>query len=527
MNETLERRVEERTAALAASEALVTTFFQHSPECHAVLVEDGDGFRFQEINPATLLLYGKTRAEVIGRRTDEVLGPESGAEVDRNIKRSLRRGGAYRYERLHQGRVVEAIATPVPSREGEPRRVVVSARDVSERRRLEEQLRQSQKMEALGQLTGGVAHDFNNLLTLVLGGLDTIDRQLVVLPESAPRARIERAKDMALQGVQRARALTARLLAFARRQALAPQPVDPNALVAGISDLLQRTLGEPITLRTILADRVWNAFVDPNQLENALINLALNARDAMPRGGSLVIETGNRTFDEADVATFAERVEPGDYLSIAVMDTGAGMDADTQARAFDPFFTTKEVGKGTGLGLSQVYGFCRQSGGYAQIESTPGHGATVRMFLPRQSGPSAEHAAPSDAPFAGAGGRESILLVEDDDGVRAFASEALRDLGYRVAEASSGKAALSILDSAHDLNLMLTDVVMPGEYNGRELADEALRRRPGLKVLYMTGYSRDAITWRGRLEPGIHLLAKPFSQEELAAKVRKRLDATH
>ncbi len=525
INETLERRVEERTAALTASEALVTTFFQHSPECHAVLVAEGDGFRFQEINPATLQLYGKTRAEVIGRLTEDVLTPDSAAEVNGNIRACLRKGGPYRYERIQEGRTVEAVATPVPSRDGERRRVVVSARDVTERRRLEEQLRQALKMEALGQLTGGVAHDFNNLLTLVLGGLDTIDRQLVLLPEVPPRARIERAKDMALQGVQRARALTTRLLAFARRQALAPQPVDPNALVAGISDLLQRTLGEQIALRTILADHVWNAFVDPNQLENALINLALNARDAMPRGGSLVIETANRTLDAADVASFAEQVEAGEYLSIAVMDTGAGMDPETRARAFDPFFTTKDVGKGTGFGLSQVYGFCRQSGGYAEIESSPGRGATVRMFLPRQSAPFAELAEPSEASFAGAGGRESILLVEDDDGVRAFASETLRDLGYRVAEASSGKAALSILDNAHDLNLLLTDVVMPGGYNGRELADEAVRRRPGLKVLYMTGYSRDAINWRGRLEPGIHLLAKPFSHEELAAKVRKRLDA--
>jgi PAS domain S-box-containing protein len=525
INETLERRVEERTAALAASEALVTTFFQHSPECCVVLVEDGDGFRFQEINPAALALYGKTRNEVVGCLTDDALGPESAAELNGHIRACLRKGGAYRYERIQEGRTIEAVATPVPSREGELRRVVVSARDVTERRRLGEQLRQAQKMEALGQLTGGVAHDFNNLLTLVLGGLDTIDRQLALLPEVPPRARIERAKDMALQGVQRARALTARLLAFARRQTLAPQPVDPNALVAGISDLLQRTLGEQIALRTILADHVWNAFVDPNQLENALINLALNARDAMPRGGSLVIETANRTLDAADVATFAEQVESGEYLSIAVMDTGAGMDAETQARAFDPFFTTKDVGKGTGLGLSQVYGFCRQSGGYAEIESSQGRGATVRMFLPRQSAPLAELAEPSEAPFVGAGGRESILLVEDDDGVRAFAGETLRDLGYRVAEASNGKTALSILDNAHDLNLLLTDVVMPGGYNGRELADEAVRRRPGLKVLYMTGYSRDAITWRGRLEPGIHLIAKPFSHEELAAKVRKRLDA--
>ncbi|MGO9423157.1 PAS domain S-box protein [Roseiarcus sp.] len=525
INETLERRVGERTAELAASEALVRTFFQHSAECHAVLVEEDNGFRFQEINPALVQLYGLPRDAVVGRLATEALGPDSGAEVDRHLRACVAEGGTYRYERLHAGRVVEAVATAVPSGDGKPRRVVVSARDVTERRRLEEQLRQAQKMEALGQLTGGVAHDFNNMLTVVLGGLDAIDRQVAQMPDIPAKARIQRSADMSLQGVQRARALTSRLLAFSRRQALAPLRVDPNALVGGLSDLLQRTLGERIVLKTLLADGVWSAFVDPNQLENALINLALNARDAMPRGGSLVIQTANRTLGEADVAALPERIEPGDYVAIAVMDTGAGMDAPTLARAFDPFFTTKEVGKGTGLGLSQVYGFCRQSGGHAQIESEPGHGTTVRMFLPRQTALSGGATERAQVQFTGAGGRESILLVEDDDGVRAYTTEALRELGYRVAEAPNGKAALAILDDAPSVDLMLTDVVMPGEYNGRELAEEAVRRRPGLRVLYMTGYSRDALSRNGRLNPGVHLLSKPFSLEELAAKVRSRLDA--
>ncbi len=525
INETLERRVQERTAELAASEALVKTFFQHSPECHAVLVEDDGSFRFQEINPAMLDFLGMTRDDVIGRRTEEVLGPEKSGEFNRHLEACLRDGGPYRYERTHHGKILEAAATAAPSRDGKAQRVVVSARDVSERRRLEEQLRQAQKMEALGQLTGGVAHDFNNMLTLILGGLDTIDRQLVQLPAAPTKARIERAKDMALQGVQRARALTGRLLAFSRRQPLAPQAVDVNALVGGISDLLQRTLGEPIALKTILASGIWNAHVDPNQLESALVNLALNARDAMPRGGRLVIETANRRLGPNDVVLFTERVEPGEYIAIAVMDTGVGMDEQTLARAFDPFFTTKDVGKGTGLGLSQVYGFCRQSGGHVQIESEPGRGTTVRMFLPRQAALSSGLAERNRAELDRPGGRESILLVEDDDCVRAYAMDALRELGYRVAEASSGSAALSVLDGAPKVDLLLTDVVMPGDYNGRELAEEALKRRPGLRVLYMTGYSRDALTRHGRLDPGVHLLGKPFSLEELAAKVRNRLDA--
>jgi len=524
MNETLERRVAERTAELAASEALVATILNHSPEKHALLVEDGGVFRYQEANPSALELFGLSREKVIGRTVEEVLGAEGGAVVVGHLRACLEEGRPRRYERMHNGALIEATVTAVPGREGEPRRFVISARDTTERRRLEEQLRHAQKMEALGQLTGGVAHDFNNMLTLMLGGLDTIDRQLAELPASKSKARIERAKDMALQGVQRARALTGRLLAFSRRQALAPQSVDANALVGGICDLLQRTLGERIALRTILADGIWNAFVDPNQLESALINLALNARDAMPEGGRLVIETANRRLGSADVASLPERVEPGEFVMIAVMDTGAGMDEATGARAFDPFFTTKEIGKGTGLGLSQVYGFTRQSGGCVQIESAPGRGATVRLYLPRQAH-SSDMKDPTPADLARPGGRESILVVEDDDGVRAYATEALRELGYRVAEAPSGMAALGVLDSVPRLDLLLTDVIMPGDYNGRELADEAVKRRPGLRVLFMTGYSRDAILRNGRLAPGVHVIGKPFSLEELAGKVRGRLDA--
>ena len=525
INETLERRVEERTAQLAATEALVGTFFEHSSECHAIMVEEDGGFRYQEVNPATLRLYGMARNEVVGRRTEDVLGPEAGAAVNRHLAECLRDGGSRRYERMQGAGVVEAIATAVPARAGEARRVIVSAHDVTERRRLEEHLRQSQKMEALGQLTGGVAHDFNNMLTLVLGGLDTIDRQIGGLPDSQAKARITRAKDMALQGVQRAQALTDRLLAFSRQQALAPQVVNANALVGGIADWMQRTLGEQIALETVLAKGLWNAFVDPNQLENALINLALNARDAMPRGGKLVIETANRFLDAAFVGSLPEPIEPGEYVMIAVADTGAGMDEDTRKRAFDPFFTTKEIGKGTGLGLSQVYGFTRQSAGQAQIESQPDRGTVVRIYLPRQSAAPAASKEVERKPCVQAGGRESVLVVEDDDAVRAYTAEILRELGYRVTESSSGKAALAVLKDGEQLDLLLTDVVMPGDMNGRELADEAVRLRKGLRVLFMTGYSRDAIIRHGRIEPGVHVIGKPFSFHDLAAKVRERLDA--
>jgi PAS domain S-box-containing protein len=524
LNATLERRIEERTARLTATEALIQTFFFHSSECHAVLVETEEGqFRYEEVNPATLRLYGRTRAQVVGYTIEEVFGAKVAGELNVHLAACLRAGVAYRYERNQGEAIIEAIATPVPAEDGSRQRLVVSAHDVTERRRLEDHLRQAQKMEAVGQLTGGVAHDFNNLLTLVLGGLDLIGRQIPNLPATPALARIERAKDMALQGVKRAAALTSRLLAFSRQQALAPQSLDANKLVAGIEDLLRRTLGEQVALETILVEDLWRAYADPNQLENALLNLALNARDAMPNGGTLTIATANSVLDKTYVAALSEPVAPGQYVMILVADTGTGMSRATRERAFDPFFTTKEVGKGTGLGLSQVYGFTRQSAGHVAIFSEPGEGTTFKIYLPRREGAD-DSADALSADAGGEGGAENILLVEDDEALRTYTSEILRELGYRVSTCANGADALALLDQNVKIDLLLTDVVMPGGLNGRQLADRAIRKRPGLKVLFMTGYTRDAIVHHGRLDEGVHMIGKPFSFPELAAKVRVRLD---
>ncbi len=525
LNATLERRVTEAAAKLQIRETMARTFFEHSSECYAVLVEGGAGrFWYEEINPATLRLYNRTRDEAIGHWTEEVIGAQAAAEVNRHLAACLRSGAPYRYERVQGDGIVEAIATPVPAQVGVARRVVVSARDTSERRRLAEQLRQAQKMEAVGQLTGGVAHDFNNLLTLVMGGLDLIGRQLPQLQSSDAKARIERARELALQGVSRAAALTSRLLAFSRQQALNPQIVDSNKVVAEICDLLRGTLGETVSLETVIAGGLWAAFADPNQLENALLNLALNARDAMPNGGKLTIETANASLDHTYVGSLSEPVASGHYVMIAVSDTGAGMDRETLSRAFDPFFTTKEAGKGTGLGLSQVYGFARQSAGHVKIYSEIGQGTTVKVYLPRHLGAADGITFDATPALDHSVGTETILIVEDDDALRAYASDILHELGYRVLDAADGAAALQIVEKEPDLDLLLSDVIMPGGMNGRQLADEAVNRRPGLKVLFMTGYTRNAIVHHGRLDSGVHVIGKPFSFQELARRVRARLD---
>jgi signal transduction histidine kinase len=392
------------------------------------------------------------------------------------------------------------------------------------RRKAEESLRQAQKMEAIGQLTGGVAHDFNNLLTIVLGGLDAIGRRLPELPPSPAVERITRARDMALQGVQRAATLTSRLLAFSRQQALNPQPIDANRLVAGICDFLRQTLGEAVALETVLAGGLWRTFADPTQLENAVLNLALNARDAMPDGGKLTIESANAYLDQNYVDTLSEPVQAGQYVMIAVADTGHGMDRATRERAFDPFFTTKEVGKGTGLGLSQVYGFVRQSGGHVRVYSEIGEGTTVKIYLRRHLGAAeedSERSPESSAPRAIAA--ETILVVEDDVGLRAYTTEILIELGYGVLQAHDGPSALLMLER-NRVDLLFTDVVMPGGLNGRQLADEALRRHSGLKVLFTTGYTRNAIVHHGRLDADVDMISKPFSFGELSARVRSILD---
>jgi len=391
----------------------------------------------------------------------------------------------------------------------------------AELERAHQSLRQAQKMEAIGQLTGGIAHDFNNMLAIVLGSLDLLGRRL---GEADPRAR--RHLDNAREGARRAASLTQRLLAFSRQQPLAPEPVDANKLVASMSDLLRRTITQEIELETVLAGGLWRTHVDPSQLENAIVNLAVNARDAMDRGGKLTIETANAYLDE-HYAAAQIGVAAGQYVLVAVTDTGCGMSAEVIEKAFDPFFTTKAVGRGTGLGLSQVYGFLKQSGGHVRIYSEPGQGTTVKMYLARYRSEAEERtsaqARSADPPTAEA--REVILVVEDEEAVRQFSAEALRTLGYEVLESACATEALRVLDQRPDIGLLFTDVVMP-DVNGRLLADEARRRRPGLRVLFTTGYSRNAVVHNGVLDPGVHLLGKPFTLDDLATKVRSVLDGS-
>ena len=390
--------------------------------------------------------------------------------------------------------------------------------EVASRTAAEAALRQAQKMEAIGHLTGGVAHDFNNLLTVIMGGLDTIRRSG---PGEAPR--IQRAADMAWKGAERAAGLTSRLLSFARRQALEPKPVDLNTLVRDMTDLLHRTLGENIELEGVLTPRLWTVEIDHNQLESAILNLAVNARDAMPDGGKLTIETANSFLDESYAATDAE-VKPGQYVMLSVSDTGSGMDKATLAKAFEPFFTTKDVGRGTGLGLSMVYGFAKQSNGHVTIYSEPGEGTTVKLYFPRSGGLSMHdpRASAAGVPTNSAG--EVVLVVEDNEDVRNYSVLTLAELGYEVLEANDGESAMAIIASDQRIDLLFTDVVLPGQ-SGRAIAEQALARRPALKVLYTTGYSRNAIVHHGRLDAGVNLLSKPFTFEQLAARVRDVLDA--
>jgi PAS domain S-box-containing protein len=397
------------------------------------------------------------------------------------------------------------------------------AAEVAERMKTEELIRQAQRMEAIGQLTGGVAHDFNNLLTIIMGGVDAIQRQATALPVSHQSRRISRSAEMAMHGARRAATLVARLLAFSRRQPLAPKPLDINALLAGIGDLLHRTLGETIALEIVAGAGLWDAMADAAELENVLINLAVNARDAMPAGGRLTIETANAFLDEGYVAALAEPVSPGQYVLIAVSDTGHGMDQATLEKVFEPFFTTKEVGKGTGLGLSQVYGFVRQTGGHVRMYSELGEGTTVKLYLPRSVSASKAEGAPSSGATRSDGGPETVLVVEDDKDLRAYSVATLRELGYTVLEAENGKAALAALEG-RKVDLLFTDVVLPGGMNGRTLADEAKRRCAGLRVLFTTGYTRNAIIHHDRLDAGVDLLGKPFTFEDLARKVRQVLD---
>lgn len=396
------------------------------------------------------------------------------------------------------------------------------AEALAEREVAEEALRQSQKMEAVGQLTGGVAHDFNNLLTIITGNLDIMLRAM----DRGDEARVRRAIESAQKGADRAASLTQRLLAFSRRQPLAPKPIDVDQLVSGMSELLSRALGETISLEVVTTPGLWRVEADPNQLENCLINLAVNARDAMPGGGALTIETANTLLDESYSAAHAE-VAPGQYVVIAVSDTGVGMSREVVARVFEPFFTTKEVGRGTGLGLSMVYGFVKQSGGHVKIYSEPGSGTTIKIYLPRLVSDVDPAECEGETLQDGQGHDEVILVAEDDDDVRAYTAEILRELGYNVIEAPDGAAALALIQQADQpIDLLFTDVVMPN-MSGQELAERAQAIRPGLKVLYTSGYTRNAIVHNGRLDAGVEMIAKPFTYQALSARVRQILDSTN
>ena len=416
------------------------------------------------------------------------------------------------YERTHtNGHLLEIRRTPTP--EGG---FVMTVSDITKRAQSEAVLRDSQKMQAIGQLTGGIAHDFNNLLTVILGNLELA--RIKIDPQSPLIANIERS----LWAVQRGGTLTSQLLAFARKQALAPAPIDLSTGLPDLVPMLRRTLGEHIDVRFVNSAGLWPAMADAAQLESAVLNLALNARDAMPGGGRLTIELANKVLD-ADYARAHAEVVAGDYVMVAVSDTGHGMSADVVARVFEPFFTTKTEGRGTGLGLAMVFGFVKQSGGHVKVYSEPGEGTSVKMYLPRAVGaslPMQRSGAPSDLPH----GSATVLVVEDETGVREIAVAILRSLGYRVLEAADGDQGLVVFGShATEIDLLLTDVVLPGKVRGRELAERTKAIRPELKVLFMSGYTENSIVHHGRLDDGVQLLGKPFKREQLARKVAEVL----
>jgi signal transduction histidine kinase len=435
---------------------------------------------------------------------DYLIKPFSARELFARVEANIELSAA----RSERTRLLQTLNTTLERRVAE---------EVRERTKAEGQLRQVQKMEAVGQLTGGIAHDFNNMLAVIIGGLNLLQRRLAKGEKD-----VQRFVEGAIDAAQRAAGLTQRLLAFSRQQPLSPEPINANKLVAGMTDLLSRTLGEQIAIQTVLSAGLWQAKADPVQLESAILNLCVNARDAMPNGGRLTIETSNAYVDHVVANEYA--IPSGQYVLIAVADDGVGMSADIVSRAFDPFFTTKDVGKGTGLGLSQVYGFVRQSGGHVKIYSEIGVGTTVKIYLPRHVGDAAVIPARIVANVSCRGLKsEVVLVVEDEARVRTVSVEALRDLGYTAIGAADANEALHLLDGGLSISLLFTDVIMP-VMSGRELAERIRQKNPGMKVLFTTGYTRNAIVHNGILEPGTNLLTKPFSIEELATKVRETLD---
>jgi PAS domain S-box-containing protein len=483
-----------------------------------LVIVDRNGV-WRTVNPAWTRTFGWSEAELLNRTSEWLEHPDDGGLTRMDVGHLIQGNLTVRFEsrfRHKDGSYRWLSWTGVPDQD----RIFAVARDVTAEKvaaeRLkatEEALRQSQKMEAVGQLTGGIAHDFNNLLTGIVGSLDLLQIRL-------NQGRTENAAryiDAAMTSANRAAALTHRLLAFARRQPLVPKGVDVNQLIVSLEDLLRRTIGETIDLKIAAADDLWCTLCDPNQLESALLNLAINARDAMPGGGRLIIATSNARLDSVSAETPA--LAPGDYICIEVTDTGVGMSAEVAARAFDPFFTTKPIGQGTGLGLSMIYGFARQSNGHATIESRVGQGTSIRLYLPRHQGdlatPLGTAASSTEYAFTG----ETVLVVEDEPVVRGVILEMLQDQGFKTLEAIDGPSGLRILRSRARIDLLVTDVGLPG-ISGRQLADQARETRPGLKVLFMTGYAESAAISQGFLQGGMEMITKPFELDNLARKIR-------
>ena len=529
LNESLEQRIEERTrevrdvfAKLNESERQ----FRHlvdSVADYAIFMLDTEGI-VSSWNLGAERTKGYAAEEIIGKHFSQFYTKEDRQSgVPELALGAARRTGRFEMEgwRVRKGGQrfwASVIINAVHDEHGNLLGFAKVTRDLTEKQAIEDQLRQMQKMEAIGQLTGGIAHDFNNMLTVISGNIETLQRRL---ERDDPGA--HRLIAAALRGVERATTLTHRLLAYARRQPLDPRPIELNRLIIGMSDLLTRTLGENIKVESVLSGGLWQVSVDPNQVENAVLNLALNARDAMPGGGNLTIETANTYLDEAYARAHTE-VTAGQYVMLAVSDTGVGMTSDVVEKAFEPFFTTKQIGEGTGLGLSQVYGFVKQSGGHVKIYSEPGEGTTARIYFPRANMSAATLEEPRrQARIPDLEGTETILVVEDDPDVRTYTTEILRELGYRVLEAHEGDTALTVLATEPEIKLLFTDIGLPGPFNGRQLAEEARKRRADLKILFTTGYAQNAIIHHGRLDPGVQLIVKPFSFTGLAAKIRRIL----
>ncbi len=515
-----------RERELAAAQHRYRMLFDAN--AYPMVVIDRETRDILAVNDAAVAQYGWSREEALTMTSDDFYPPEDIAEVKALRKQNVPEVSTQTISGLrHLTKDGSIIDVEVKARQieldGKPV-VLTTIQNVTERNRAEqarlavaEQLRQSQKMEAVGQLTGGIAHDFNNILTVILANADALQEEENLDVGVANRL------DQIGQAVERASGLTRQLLAFSRKQPLNPKHTNINALVTTTGTLLRRALGEQIEIDSVLADSLWTVNIDRAQLETALINLCINARDAMPDGGKLLIETRNVTLDEAYIACNPDAVA-GDYAMLSISDTGTGISPEVLAKVFEPFFTTKGVGKGTGLGLSMVYGFIKQSDGHITIDSEVGRGTSFKLYLPRSVGVQEEKVVCQQPSIPG--GRERIMVVEDNAQVRASVVQQLQYMGYAVSEAPNGTAALTVFEtSAQPCDLMLTDVVMPGPLNGKALADEVSRRWPKTKIVFMSGYSEDVITHQGRLDAGVQLLSKPFRKNDLASIVRNTLDS--